>query len=381
MEKRQMQKSSIFKVVSVVTVATIISACSGGSDTTTATTLETPATSTETAAAYSGPGSKWNFDLAADGSFNIERSAGVGAPVDMTVAGSYSRLSSGFIKLTVASSTGSNAPANGETAWALEVPGYALLVKPMQAGSDQMIAMVASGSCPTGDLNANWVLVKQDVGRDTSDPTADYTGTFSYNATSGIPELPSKYSITDPTTNLGSFPLSSGSCANGILSFSVATLYLTDNGGAMVHTFGNDLTTEDDDNFIFALKQKAIANVNAMDGDFVGMLFDETGTAGNKVIPIGLTCVSGTCTGGNVTDINTGAIDATSTVTVSLSGTVDTPNIGIITGTISTDTSIGNLTCMIDIDVSGTGKKIGSCVGQAPDDATKMFNVIFVSVD
>lgn len=378
METASLKTNNIYKLIGVVAVATIISACSGASDTT---TTPTTTTTTSEAAAYSGPGSKWDFDLAADGTFSIERRAGVGAQVDMTIAGAYSRLDSGFMKLTVDSSTGANAPANGDTAWALEVPGYALLVKPMQAGSDQMIAMVASGTCPTGDLNANWVLVKQDVGRDTSDSSADYTGTFSYNATSGTPELPSKYSITDPLTNLGSFPLSSGSCVDGILSFSVATLYLTDNGGAMVHTFGNDLTTEDDDNFIFALKQKVITNISAMDGDFVGMLFDETGDPGNKVVPISLSCTSGTCTGGNVTDIVTGAVDATNSVTVALSGTVDAPSAGFITGTISTATSTGKLTCMIDVDASGTGKKIGSCVGQAPGDITKMFNVMFVSVN
>ena len=373
METKQVKKTNVYKIMAVAVITAMIGACSGGSDT----TATTGAVSES--AAYSGPGSKWNFNLAADGTFDIERSAGVGAPVDMTVAGSYSRLDSGFMKLTVANATGTDAPTAGDVAWALEVPGYALLVKPMQANSDQMIAMVASGSCPTGDLNANWVLVKQDVGRDTSDPTADYTGTFSYNATSGVPELPSKYSITDPTTNLGSFSLISGTCANGILSFPMATLYLTDNGGAMVHTFGNDLSTEDDDNFIFALKQKAIVNVSAMDGAFVGMLFDEAGSAGNKVVPISLNCVSGTCTGANVTNIETGAVDASSTVTVELSGTVDVPETGFITGTISTSTSTGQITCMIDVDVSGSGKKIGSCVGQAPDDTTKMFNVMFVS--
>jgi len=376
METKQLKTNNICKLIAVAAIAMIISACSSGSDTTSNTNAGTSAA----AVSYSGPGSKWNFDLAADGSFNIERSAGVGAPVDMTINGSYERLNSGFLKLTVVSTTGSNAPANGETAWAVEVPGYALLVKPMQANSDQMIAMVAAGNCPTSDLNANWVLVKQDVGRDASNSAADYTGTFSYNAASGVTALPSKYSLTAPTITLGAGTLpASGSCSNGIWSFADATMYLTNNGGAMVHTFGIDPSTEADDNFIFALAQKAIGNVNAMDGSYVGMLFDGAGTAGNKIVPISMSCVSGVCTGYNVTNIDTGAVDNTSGVTVSLTGTVDDPETGIITGTISTSTSVGNLTCMVDINASGTGKKIGSCVGQAPDDATKMFNVMFVS--
>ncbi len=377
METKQIKKNNLYKIMAMAAVTATISACSGGSDTTA--TTGSGAT-TVAAAAYSGPGSKWNFNLATDGTFDIARSAGVGAPVDMTIDGSYSRLSSGFLKLTVGSSTGTNAPAAGETAWAVEVPGYALLVKPIQANSDQIITMVAAGSCPTGDLAANWVLVKQEVGMNASNTQADYTGTFNYNATSGVASLPTKYSIAAPTVDLGAGVLpANGGCVDGIWSFSDATMYLTNNGGAMVHTFGGSLTTEDDDNFIFALKQKAIVNVSAMDGEYAGMLFDGAGTAGNKIVPISMSCTSGTCTGANVVNIDTGEVDATSSVTVSLTGTVDSPQPGIITGIISTGTSTGNVTCMVDIDASGTGKKIGSCIGQAPDDATKMFNVMFVS--
>jgi len=374
METASLKRNNIYKLIGVVAAATIISACSGGSDTTAITTT------TAAAASYSGPGSKWNFDLATDGTFSIERSAGVGAPVDMTVGGNYSRLSSGFMKLTVGSSTGTNAPAAGETAWAVEVPGYALLVKPIQSNSDQIITMVAAGSCPTGDLMANWVLVKQDEGMDASNAQSDYFGTFNYNAASGAASLPTKYSIAAPTVDLGAGVLpANGGCVDGIWSFSDATMYLTDNGGAMVHTFGSDPSSEVDDNFIFALKQKAIVNVSAMDGDYVGMLFDGAGSTGNKIVPINMSCLSGACTGYNVTNIETGAYDNTSGVTVSLTGTVDDPETGIITGTISAGGGEVKLTCMVDINASGTGKKIGSCVGQAPDDATKMFNVMFVS--
>jgi len=377
MDAKLLRKSNVYKLIAVAATTAVISACSGGSDTTA--TTGSGAT-TVAAAAYSGPGSKWNFNLATDGTFDIERSAGIGAPIDMTIAGSYSRLSSGFLKLTVGSTTGTNAPAAGETAWAVEVPGYALLVKPIQANSDQMIAMVAAGSCPSGDLMANWVLVKQEAGMDATNTQSDYIGTFSYNAASGAASLPAKYSIAAPTVDLGAGVLpANGGCVDGIWSFSDATMYLTNNGGAMVHTFGSSLTTEDDDNFIFALKQKAIGNVSAMDGDYAGMLFDGAGTAGNKIVPISMSCTSGTCIGANVVNIDTGAVDTSSTVTVLLSGTVDSPQPGIISGTISTGTSTGNVTCMIDINASGTGKKIGSCIGQAPDDATQMFNVMFVS--
>ena len=383
---KHLKRNSFYKVFGTAVAVSTIYACSGSTTSTPATsTTETSTSDTTTpavtpvAAAYSGPGSKWDFDLAADGSFAIEHRAGVGKPIDMTISGTYERLDSGFVKLVVGSSTGDTAPASGDEAWGLEIPGYAFLVKPMQADSDQIIAMVSAGSCPSGDFNANWVIVKQEVGRVTSDPEADYIGTFLYNADTSSPELPAKYSLTDPTTNLGSYALGAGDCTDGILSVDSATLYLTDNGGAIVHVTGQDQTSEEDDSFIFALGQKAIVNISNLDGEYVGMIYDEIAEPGSKVLPVGMTCVTGTCTGSIVTNTETGETDANNSVTVVLTGTVDTPETGMITGTISDDTTTGALSCMADTNASGSGRKIVSCVGQAPGDLSKMFNVIFVS--
>jgi hypothetical protein len=38
----------------------------------------------------------------------------------------------------------------------------------------------------------------------------------------------------------------------------------------------------------------------------------------------------------------------------------------------------GNLACMADTDVAGTGRTIMSCVGQSPGDTAKTFNVMVV---
>ena len=52
----------------------------------------------------------------------------------------------------------------GEKAYALEVPGYAMLLKPLDSG--QLISMVSAGACPEEDIEANWVIVKMREGAD-----------------------------------------------------------------------------------------------------------------------------------------------------------------------------------------------------------------------
>jgi len=136
---------------------------------------------TVSAVSYSGPGSRWDADLATDGSFTITRRDSVSAPVDLTVNGSYEGLASGFLKLTMASASGTNAPSAGDITYTLDVPGYALMLKPLDAGNDQIIPMVRSGECPTVDMDANLVMVKKDDGVLANDAGREFFGTFHDN--------------------------------------------------------------------------------------------------------------------------------------------------------------------------------------------------------
>jgi len=155
-----------------------------------------------------------------------------------------------------------------------------------------------------------------------------------------------------------------------------AVMYLTSNGGAIVHTQIND---PEDGSFIFALGQKAIVDVDNLDADYAGVLFDESMTDGQKIQPVALSCTAGTCTGTIVTDVTTGATSA-ETVTVTLDGAPDDFGNGLITGTIASGADTGNLACMADRDVLESGRSMVSCVGQSPGDNTNMFNVLFTSV-
>ncbi len=334
------------------------------------------------AVSYSGPGSRWDADLATDGSFSITRRNSVSAPVDLTVNGSYERLASGFLKLTVASASGTGAPSAGDLAYALDVPGYALMLKPLDAASDQIIPMVRAGECPTADMDANWVMVKKDDGALADDAGREFFGTFHFDVVSGTPSLPNNYNLTG-FTDLGPGTITAGTCADGIMSVSDAVMYLTSNGGAIVRTGVNDADPSNDA-FIFGLEQKAVGSLANTDGDYAGWLFDENQASGAKISPVSVSCASsGACTGNIVQDIDNNVWNMSDSVSITLS-MADDPGTGLISATIASSepgSVAGNMACMADGDAPGSGKKVVSCVGQSPGDVSRMFNVLLVSKD
>lgn len=369
-------KKSLTVMLSAIIGVGLLAGCSSSSDST---------TDTSSSQLYNGPGSKWDLALSDNGTFHIDHRPSVNATIDYTVDGTYTRHASGFVTLSVVNGTGIDAPSAGSQAWALEVPGYAFMLKPID--DDQLIAMVTAGGCPTADFDANWVIVKQDRSggdADAANAGRDFAGTFSFDYASNTPTLPMKKSLTAgfPTVTGGGISPGVVSCANGIMEIPGAVMYLTENGGAIVHTYGSDVNVETDDSFIFGLGKKQIVNASDADGDYAGMLFDDNMADGTKLNPISLSCTSGTCIGNLVTDVTTGATSADS-VTVTLSNAIneiggDSAD-GFMTGTISDGVGTGNMICMVDPDAVGSGKKIVSCVGQSPGSNSDMFNVLFVS--
>lgn len=377
-----MSTKTVFKkILAAVSIAAlssgIIIGCSSSSTSTTS----------SSSLSYSGPGSKWDISLtetdsvAESGTFHIDHRPDLNSAIDYTVDGTYTTTNQGFKILEVTGGTGSGGPTVGEKAWAIDVPGYAFMLKPVNG--DQLVAMVKSGECPTTDVDANWVMVKKDdnggnAGADST--TRDFFGTFHYDSGTNTPSLPIKKALSSGFPDVSGGGISAGSCADGIMSVSGAAMYLTSNGGAIVHTGVDTSSDETDDSFIFALGQKDITNVNNLDGTYAGMLFDDNASNGSKINGVTFSCTSGTCTGTMLSDVEAGT-SAAGTATVTLSGGVDSIASGMITGTISDGSGTGNLACTADINALSSGKKIISCVGQSPavGEQAKMFNVLFVS--
>ncbi len=362
-----------------VSSAALIVACGGGSS----------SSGNGGGSSYNGPGSRWNVSLTDSGTFTITKSETATSPVVLTITGSYVDLPAGFVKLTagsvVADPSVTGAPSVGDAAYALNVPGYVFFLKPIDPTSDQVIPMVSSGTCPTGNFDANWVNVNVENGVSAADPTSSMYGTFSFDATTGTPTLPSTYSLTQ--SSLGVDNLSGGNCADGILILNnnlgvpETEAYLTNSNGAIVRTGIDTPNDETDDTYIFGLAKETLTDIANLADNYAGLLFDASQITGSQISPVSVTCdAAGACTGTIVTDIDANTL-STDTVAISLT-TLNNPEAGFITGTISVPSgggTVGNLTCMANINAQGSGKNIVSCVGQSPGDNTQLFNILLVS--
>jgi hypothetical protein len=329
---------------------------------------------------YAGAGSHYSFSIE-DSAVTIKKFTNHSSTSpDFTVTGTLASYSTGFKQLTVSSVSGSGGPSVGDTAYALEIPGIAMIMKPVASGSNQVLAAVASGTCPSSTMAANWIIVKRSSSQDMSDVNSDTYGTFSYNPTSGVASLPTKYSLQNSGTNLGANTFTSATCSNGIMSVDngggdTAVMYLTTGGAALVNTAAG---SSSDAQFILGFPSGTVSG-SSMAGDYAGILFSESdGSEKLKPISMSLTwngsALSGS--GTKVSDVTTGTTTGSS-ATLNLTG-INSPSAGLMTGTLTAGATT-NIACMAVQNISNSGKNVINCSGRDPGDATKLFNFLLVS--
>ncbi len=364
-------KDSIQRLLFMVVLACLVQGCQSDSD------KDNQAdNSAAQPSEYNGPGSTWAVSLHTD-TFTITRKDNPAAAVNLTINGDFIALDSGFLEMTVTEASGIDAPAPGEKAYGLEVPDYAFLLQPDDSG--QLISMVAAGTCPTENIDANWIIVKMRDGASASDASQDFFGQFNFDVSTNHASIPSRYSLTG--ASLGGSDIGTGECNNGIMivgeSDDRAAMYLTDNGGAIVQT---SLDDEAESSFIFGLEAKAMNNLANLEGNYSGWLFNSDDSESDKVTAVAMSCdAAGVCNGA-ILNLLTGAMSTDDEVTITLTG-ADSPQIGFIVGRIYDGSDTGDMVCMVDVDASSSGQKIVSCTGQSPGEVDKMFNVIFVSIE
>ena len=327
-------------------------ACGGGSD---------HATGSQS---YSGPGSQWSSFLNYDGTFTMDE-----AESGLSLAGTWTTTAADFKKLTVTSSSDTGSVAVGSMAYALNIPGTVLLVKPFSG--NQIITMVKGGECPQNDVTANWIMTNKDDGTDIN--VSDIMGTFAYTHSSSSAVLPTKYQLDgslvpyDPAhSDLGSF-----ACSNGIATIADGTMYLTRVGGAIVHTnHGTPLDATDDD-FIVAMPATNIGSITNLDGTYRGLVFADT-SGGDELFPVAITLSNGTGTGNEINPETGATLDP---VAVNLTA-VDTPSNGFINGTIGGST----VRCMANTNVNESQKNFVFCIGENPGEAGMLYNLLMISL-
>ena len=322
---------------------------------------------------YSGPGSFYQATIADDGGFQIDISEAFGGPTLMSITGDYVRLPTGFLEMTVrqANSSVAGAPAPGDRAYALELPGFALFFNP--AGSSEVIPMLIMDACPTTDFAANWIMVRGEEGRDATHDDREWFGTFAY--THGAPasaRIPSRRNLrdlgllTDPSAAIEVSGCTDGHLPvyeNGRLT---ANMWLTD-GGAIVETFVSDGTQQ----ALVAMRQRPVGSLADVAGDYAALFVGDNVEIGRVTI--------GTDGSGLAATLPDPAVAQTSTVGAALNLSL-APAIGDgwLVGQIE---NTANIACSALADAGQTRRAVMVCIGQDPNDPTKPLAVLMAAVN
>ena len=345
-----------------------LAACSADEGTSTTEDLETSIPTHR----YSGPGSFYRAVIDGQGGFEIEVSESFSSPVVMTIGGQYQRLPSGFLELQVQTATASvdGAPSVGQTATALELPGFALFLNP--AGSDEVIPMLIMDACPTQNFDANWIMIRGEAGRDASHPDREWLGTFEYeHGTVPQSRIPSRFNLSNLSPLLDApAAIDAMGCQMGHLPVYeagrlTANMWLTD-GGAIVETFVQDGTEQ----ALVAMRQQAATTADVQ-GSYAALWVGQTVSAGT---------ISFDANGNGTGSLLTNPADlqsATAPFTLSLSA-APTLGTGWLSGTIQS-TGAGNIACSA---LSGAGQTLRTvlvCIGQDPADTSRSISLLLAS--
>ena len=194
-------------------------------------------TGSNNAASYFGtqsPGDAWSWTITKDatgsGTFSAKDSTN-----GNTYSGNVATLSNKFLRLTITASNDSNVVvgSSSATAYAIEFPNTAVIVKP--AGyNDAPVIGAAQGACPS-PATYNWIKVPNlywDVTTDPAFGTAVTSGNIGSLTFSVTPSLLGGTALTPVTY--------SGSCSNGVISSTANTTFGVTPSGVFIGDQGTN---------------------------------------------------------------------------------------------------------------------------------------------
>lgn len=323
---------------------------------------------------YTGPGSYWTADMKGDGTFEITVADTYGADVHTWVNGTYMRLPDGLTRLTVSSSSGRDAAAPGQSAYAVELPGFAMVLEP--PGGGHMIPMMVWGECPDATFDANWLIAQAEEGKHADRADSEWFGVFSYQAGAKTASLPSRWALAgdfneqlDPHEGMDGL-----SCDNGILRVEregthLANMWLTAAGGAMVEVL--QAGTTDRMQTILAAPRQPVRAISDLTGAYGAMSFSGGMGATSSALGRVSLATDGTGTFKAYTDVAQGTLESDG-LPISLSDP-DGLGEGWITGTIGEDAPLACTT------FTHQARRAVFCVGQDPRHPERPFNLVFAS--
>ncbi len=285
---------------------------------------------------FGGAGSKYKALLKKDGTVEIT--------VDGTTStGTYKRLKTGFLQVTI----------EGQTTYGLVIPGFTMVLK--DTSSDKLVPMVYTGSCPSQGYTANWILVHATNEWKSDSADWPYFGAFT-GGSNGTLQLDSQYALAAPSTNMGSSTLGEASCSNGFATitgtgdkFKTINAWQTTLGGGVLHI---DPDT-DNEMVVLALPQEELNA--APSGRYAGIFYQD-GSSSTVVLDVDS---NGNGTGYQLTDY-TDPNSKADPVSISF-GDLNTPHKGMVLGTIE---GSSQLACLVKANAANTGRAIAFCVAQ-----------------
>lgn len=250
--------------------------------------------------ATQSPGDVWSWTLTSSTFTATNDTTG------FTYSGGKETLANLFLKLTVTASTDPGVPLDGTAvAFALEVPGTALIVKPADTDGKAIVG-VGQGSCPTADATYNWITI----------PRADWDAASS----EAYGTADSTVSGSDISFDVSAFMLdgnpvgsntASTTCSNGVMTETGSTTTI---GIAPSGTFVGD-NGPNDGGFIGVVAPSAnvaFADITASGLEYRGVLFKNNNANDDDTEPVWVRrSSSGVLTGGNYSDFE-GNVENTS---------------------------------------------------------------------
>ncbi|NNF97886.1 MAG: hypothetical protein HKM93_00765 [Desulfobacteraceae bacterium] len=281
------------------------------------------------------PGDVWSWTITMTGGTGIFDATN--ETLDYEYAGDVSMLPSGFLNLTITSSTDPDT-LPGDRTYALEFPDTALLAIP--TGGDPLIVCAAVGPCPADDAVYNWVSLLDDSYDASMD---DAYGVTAMTIAGSDIDFAHEFFLLDGT-DAGTGSSSDFTCADGRLTHPlnpevfVATpsgLLITDNGPSLGGIVGMQAPAGPID----------LADLTAAGREFRGVVFKTSAGADVETEAVWVrTDGSDGLITGNYVDIEAG-VETTSLATVVLT-TQTRP--GVIRMTRTEGTEINHSVIMVN---------------------------------
>lgn len=329
--------------------------------------------------AFVGASPYWELALE-DDQFDLDLRARPGATVDATADGEFERLTSGFSRFTVRSSTGTTAPVAEAQLAALGVEEDLLFARDWR-GERDVLPLIPGPTCPTGTFKGNWIQWRAAAGESAAAVDTGFFGTVSYSSASEELFVDESYALTAefPETVVDGDPFIEQNCENGVVDDDSSRLFFGRRGTAILQAEAETSA----ENLWLVLPRDDLTSA-VLDGDYVGFWTDNTRNGVEHTWYVTASCTDGSCPVQRINDI--GALNSTANDRFQINLEVDEPNepsTGFVTGNVITastlETYAGNIACAATEDFNGTGTKVLACVGQSPSNNTAMVKGIFIA--